>query len=339
MSLATPTRQEPTVGRLVVVGVGLIGASFALALKAAGQVREVVGVGRGQPNLDDALRLGVIDRGVTLGGDWTRELAGADVVLLATPVAQYPELLRTIAPQVGTATILTDAGSTKQDVIAAARAALGPAFARFVPAHPIAGTEHSGAAAAFATLFRDRNVVLTPVAETDPRAVARVGALWTSCGARLRTLAPAVHDRVFAAVSHLPHVLAFALVDAFADRPDSEEIFRFAASGFRDFTRIAASSPEMWRDIALANRDALLAEIAAYRAQLDRVTALLEARDGAALAAVFDHARAARRAWEAAREPGSVPAADGPREPDGPPRGRTPERAARRDSSEPSPGA
>ena len=303
------------VRRLVVIGVGLIGGSFALALRAAGLVGEVVGIGRGQANLDDAKRLGIIDRDVTLAGDWTRELSAADLVLIATPVAQYPALLRAMAGKLGAATLLTDAGSTKQDVIAAARAALGPGFARFVPAHPIAGTEHSGAAAAFATLFRGRNVVLTPVGETDPGAVARVGALWTRCGARVSTLAPDVHDRVFAAVSHLPHLLAFALVDAFANRADSAEIFRFAASGFRDFTRIAASSPEMWRDISLANGPALLAEIAAFRAQLDRLTAMVAAGDGDALCAVFAHARAARRAWDAARGPDRAVAADGPREP------------------------
>ncbi|MBL0289271.1 MAG: prephenate dehydrogenase/arogenate dehydrogenase family protein [Betaproteobacteria bacterium] len=314
MSVAATPRPVPAAGKLVVVGVGLIGGSFALALKAAAEVGEVVGVGRGRANLDDALRLGIVDRAVTLADDWTRELAAADVVLIAAPVAQYPALLRAMAGRLGPATLVTDAGSTKQDVIAAARDALGADFPRFVPAHPIAGTEHSGAAAAFPALYRDRNVVLTPLADTDPDAVRRVGALWTACGARLRTLAPAAHDRVFAAVSHLPHLLAFALVDAFAARPDREEIFRFAASGFRDFTRIAASSPEMWRDIAVANRGALLAEIAAFRAQLDRVTAMLETGDAAALAAVFAHARAARRAWEAAQGPAAAVAAEGPRD-------------------------
>lgn len=313
---AVPPAVAP-LARLVVVGVGLIGGSFALALRSAALVGEVVGIGRGQANLDDALRLGIIDRGVTLAADWTRELGAADVVLVATPVAQYPTLLQAMAGRLGATTLVTDAGSTKQDVIAAARDALGPAFARFVPAHPIAGTERSGAAAAFATLYRDRDVVLTPVAETEPAAVERIGVLWTHCGATLRTLAPEAHDRVFAAVSHLPHLLAFALVDAFADRADREEIFRFAASGFRDFTRIAASSPEMWRDIALANRTALLVEVAAFRAQLDRVTALLDAGDGDGLCAVFANARAARRAWDSARSRERGVAVEGAREPMG----------------------
>ena len=310
------TTDPPHIAKLVVVGVGLIGGSYALALRAAGRVGTVVGVGRSQANLDIARKLSIIDRQVTLDADWAAELADADLVLLATPVAQYPTLLAMMAGRLGRRTIVTDAGSTKQDVIAAARATLGDALSRFVPGHPIAGTEHTGAAAAFASLFRDRNVVLTPVPETDPAAVAAVAALWESCGSRVRVLDPAAHDRIFAAVSHLPHLLAFGLVEAFAARPDAEDIFRFAASGFRDFTRIAAGSPEMWRDISLANRDALLAEVAAFRGQLDRVAAMVEARDGAALEAVFARARRARREWEAQSNaaPAAIPA-DGPREP------------------------
>jgi prephenate dehydrogenase len=211
--------------------------------------------------------------------------------------------------------VLTDAGSTKQNVIAAARAHLDAALPRYVPGHPIAGTEHTGAAAAFATLYRDRNVVLTPLAENDPAAVALVTALWTACGARVRELDPEAHDRIFAAVSHLPHLLAFALVDLLAARPDAADVFRYAASGFRDFTRIAAGSPEMWRDISLANRDALLGEIDAYRAGLDRIAAMVAAGDGAALEAVFARAASARRAWGAQFDAGPTIAADGPREP------------------------
>ncbi len=184
-----------------------------------------------------------------------------------------------------------------------------------MPGHPIAGTEHSGAAAAFPALFRNRNVVLTPLPETDPAAMASVAGLWEACGGRVRVLDPAAHDRVFAAVSHLPHLLAFGLVEAFAARPDADDIFRFAASGFRDFTRIAASSPEMWRDISLANRDALLAEVAAFRAQIDRLAAMIAAGDGDGLETVFARARKARREWEAQHgaAPAAVPA-DGPRE-------------------------
>jgi prephenate dehydrogenase len=293
------TTAAARIDKLVVVGVGLIGGSFALALRAAGQVGCVVGVGRGQINLAEAKNLGIIDRGYPLSGDWTRELADADLVLVATPVAQLEPLLRMMAPHLGPQTIVTDAGSTKQDVVAAARRALADALPRFVPGHPIAGTERSGAAAAFATLYAGRNVVLTPLRETDPLAAATIAAAWTACGARIHVLDPAAHDRIFAAVSHLPHVLAFALINEFAARDDAEELFRFAGGGFRDFTRIAGSSPEMWRDIAVANRVALLSEIAAYRAELDRIAALIGAGDGAALESAFANARDVRLAWEA----------------------------------------
>jgi prephenate dehydrogenase len=313
--MATPPAAH-RIDKLLVLGVGLIGGSFALAQKAAGAAGMVVGVGRGRVNLEEAANLGIIDRAVPLDGKWTQELATTDIVLMAAPVAQYRALFDAMAPHLGPHTIVTDAGSTKQDVIAAARATLGAALPRFVPGHPIAGTEQSGAAAAFSTLYAERNVVLTPMPETDPLALATVAAAWQTCGARVRTLDAATHDRVFAAVSHLPHVLAFALVDELAARPDAEELFRFAASGFRDFTRIAASSPEMWRDVALANRDAIMTEIAAYRRQLDRIAALVAAGDGAGLEALFGSARAARRAWDARRNAagGRVPE-DGPREP------------------------
>ncbi len=308
----TPARATPF-GKLVVVGVGLIGGSLALALKGAGVVREIVGVGRTRANLDEALARGIVERHRTLDEAWTDELGDADVVVFATPVAQLPGLFAAAAPHFGVHTISTDAGSTKQDVIAAARATLGPALARFVPAHPIAGTEHTGAAAAFATLFHDRNVILTPLPETDPAAAQAIEAMWSQTGAVVHRLDPALHDRIFAAVSHLPHVLAFALVDELAARPDASSFFAYAASGFRDFTRIAAGSPEMWRDIALANRAALLDEIATYRAHLDGIAALIASGDGAALHAAFARASAARRAWGRER-PAGVPA-DGPREP------------------------
>ncbi len=287
--------------KLAVVGVGLIGGSCALALRRAGVVGEIVGIGRTQANLDAALARSVVDRACLLEGDWTREVRDADVVLVAAPVAQFPALFVAMAGAVGPDTIVTDAGSTKQDVIDAARGAFGPGFARFVPGHPIAGTEHTGAAAAFPSLFDGRNVILTPGPETAPGATTRIAAMWQACGARVTTLAADRHDAIFAAVSHLPHVLAFALVAELAARPDAAAYFDHAASGFRDFTRIAAGSPEMWRDIALANRDALLAEIDCYGDALRAARALIAEGDGEALAALFGEASRARRAWEAAR--------------------------------------
>jgi prephenate dehydrogenase len=287
--------------KIVVVGVGLIGGSCALALKRAHAVREVVGVGRTRRNLDTAVERAIVDRALTLDQDWGVEARDADVVLVAAPVAQFPSLFAEIAPNLGARTCVTDAGSTKQDVVAAAREAFGDQFARFVPGHPIAGTEHSGAAAAFATLFDNRSVVLAPVGDTSADAVARVTAMWEACGARVSTLAPDRHDAIFAAVSHLPHVLAFTLVAELAARPDAAAYFDNAAGGFRDFTRIAASSPEMWRDIALANRDALLAEIDGYADALAAARALISEGDADAIAELFLQASTARRTWEASR--------------------------------------
>ncbi len=285
--------------RLAVVGVGLIGGSFALALKEAGLVAEVVGVGRSQTNLDEALEHGVIDRVATRLEDG---VAGADLVLLATPVGQMDALFQRLASCLGPHTIVTDGGSTKSNVCGFARARLGEVLPRFVPGHPIAGAEFSGAAAAKADLYRHKQVVLTPVEETQPGAVERVSALWQACGAQVSIMAPQMHDRIFAAVSHLPHLLSFGLVEELARRTDGNTFFDFAASGFRDFTRIASSHPEMWRDISLANREALLAELTAYQDQLSRLKTMLEEADGPALEAVFATARAARNDWLAKKK-------------------------------------
>ena len=285
----------PAFGKVVVFGVGLIGGSFALALKAAGQVGEVVGFGRSLSTLTQALDLGIIDR---VGANPGLESADADLVLLATPVGQMPEIMARIAPYLGPQTLVTDGGSTKLDVVAAAREHFAERVGQFVPAHPIAGAENSGAAAARADLYRDKKVVLTPLPENSVQDVARVRAAWGYCGAQMFELPPEEHDRVFAAVSHLPHLLSFALVHDLAVRENSDLYFNFAASGFRDFTRIAASHPEMWRDICLANRVALLEELDRYRAQLDELHEALKKGDGAILEKTFDVARAARRAWD-----------------------------------------
>ena len=280
--------------KLVIVGVGLIGGSFALALKEAGVVGRVVGVGRGASNIRRALELGIIDS----GGSLDREtLKDADLVLLAVPVRQMPAVMRSMAPLLDPGTVVTDAGSTKQDVVELARREFKASLARFVPGHPIAGTEKSGAEAAFAALFRERKVVLTPLAENERGAIARVRAAWEQCGARVFEMQPQEHDAVLAAVSHLPHVLAFALVDLVAGSKDAERLFSFAAGGFRDFTRIASSSPEMWRDICLANREALLAELDRYRSELAAVRVLIESGDADGLRALFSRAREARERW------------------------------------------
>jgi len=283
--------------KLVVVGVGLIGGSFALALKSRGVVGEVVGVGRSRGNLDEALAAGVIDRAVLRDGPWVRELGDADIVLLATPVGEFSALLAAMPGTLAEGAVVTDGGSTKQDVVAAARAHLGAALPRFVPAHPIAGTEQSGARAAFATLFEGRHAVLTPLPETDATALARVRTLWEACGADVVTLDAQTHDRILGAVSHLPHFLAAAYVAELAVRPESGALFGLAGSGFRDFTRIAAASPAMWHDIGLANRDALRREIAAFRGALDVLDTALRDGDGRTLSAMLESAAQARRAW------------------------------------------
>jgi prephenate dehydrogenase len=282
------------IAKLVVIGVGLIGGSAALALREAGVVGHVTGVGRSRENLDVARRLGILDDATD---DYALALEGADVVLVTTSVAQMPAVFSRIAPHLQPGTIVTDGGSTKQDVIAAARVALGGKFAQFVPAHPIAGTEHTGAGAAFPELFRGRKVVLAPEPETDAAATAGVAAMWEAMGASVSIMQAARHDSIFAAVSHLPHLLAFALVEELALRPDAPEYFEFAAGGFRDFTRIASSSPEMWRDIAIANREALLTELRGYRNQLERLERLLAASDANGLNALFATARDARNDW------------------------------------------
>ena len=285
------------IDKLVVIGVGLIGASCALALRAAGAVGQVIGVGRSRANLDRALARGAIDRGYMLDENWTREVANADFVLIAIPVAQYRSVLAAIAPALGSRTVVTDAGSTKQDVVLAARELLKDHLPRFVPGHPVAGNERSGAEAADASLYVGRQVILTPLPETAASALHRVEEFWTTCGARVARLDPARHDRILAAVSHLPHLLAFTLVFDLAARQDSAEYLSNASSGFRDFTRIAGSSPEMWRDIALANREALLTEIAAYRSALDALALSIEHGDHAALDAMLTRAAQTRRDW------------------------------------------
>jgi len=290
--------------KVVIVGVGLIGGSFALGLKAAHAARSIVGLERSPQALARALELGIVDAVAT---DPRDALAGADLVLLAAPVAQTAGILAQLLPWLDEHTIVTDAGSTKSDVVAAARAVLGERVKQFVPGHPIAGRETNGPDAAIAELYRGKKVVLTALPENDGAVVARVADAWRRCGAIIHMLSPREHDRVFAAVSHLPHLLAYALVDDIANKPHAELLFQYAASGFRDFTRIAASSAEMWRDISLANREALLGELDAYMGQLTILRARLAAADGPGLEAVYANAQRARGAWIEAIETAEPP--------------------------------
>ena len=255
----------------------------------------IVGFGRSAETLAQAKQLGVIHR---IGKDVAAEVGDADLVLLATPVGQMSELMVRIAPHLGSRTLVTDGGSTKTDVAREAYAQLGSKVAQFVPAHPIAGAEQSGAAAARSDLFQWKKVVLTPLPENSAESVARVRKAWELCGAMVSELTPTQHDEIFAAVSHLPHLLSFALVHDFAQRDNRELLLSFAASGFRDFTRIAASSPEMWRDICLANREALLKELHIYIAELNQLSTALAAGDAVQLERTFRDARELRAAWK-----------------------------------------
>jgi len=282
--------QEDTV---VIFGVGLIGGSFALGLKAAGAAKRIVGLGRNPVNLRRAFELGVIDE----ASEDPAIVAEADLVLIATPVGQMGAIMRAIAPHLAERTVVTDGGSTKQDVVALAYRTLKRRVAQFVPGHPIAGAEHSGVAAARVDLYHGRKVVLTPLPENSERSIRRVRAAWRSCGAKLYRMQPAEHDSVFAAVSHLPHLLSYALVDQVARHPNGKQLFDYAAGGFRDFTRIASSHPEMWRDICIANRSALLAELAGFERELAEVKQLLQKGDAAGLEKMFARARTARNKW------------------------------------------
>ena len=279
---------------IAIIGVGVVGGSFALALRREYPHLRVIGVDRDAAALDDALRRGVIDEAASVVA-----AADCDLIFIAVPVRQFPAVLDEISAALKPETVVTDAGSTKQDVIAAARAALGKKISQFVPGHPIAGREHAGVGAAASELFEGKNVVLTPIAENTTESIERVRALWRACGARVVEMPAETHDAVFAAVSHLPHMLAFALVDEFASRPNAKTLFSFAASGFRDFTRIAGSNPEMWRDIALNNREALLDELRTYELHIALLKKALEAGDGDALESLMARAKHARDRWMA----------------------------------------
>ena len=292
--------------KVVIVGVGLIGGSFARALRHAGVVGTLVGVGRSPEAMARALELGIIDQVAACVQD---AMAGADLVLIAAPVAQTAPVLASLLPYLEAGTLVTDAGSTKSDVVAAARAVLGERIGQFVPGHPIAGRETNGPDAAIVDLYHGKKTVLTPLPENTAADIERVAGAWRACGAIIHQLSPQEHDTVFASVSHLPHLLAYALVDDIARKPHAALLFQYAASGFRDFTRIAGSSPEMWRDISLANQAALLGELDAYLAQLTGLRAMLASGDGAAIEAVYANAQRARCRWIEAIETAEAPPA------------------------------
>lgn len=284
--------QKPLIGRLVVVGLGLIGGSFAKGLRASGLCEEVVGVDLDVCSRERAVELGVTDR---CEADLAAACVGADVIQLAVPILAMEKVLAVLSRlDLGDA-VITDVGSAKGNVVRAAREVFGrQRMTRFVPGHPIAGSEQSGVEASNGEMFRRFKVILTPLEETDPQALGLVDRLWRALGADVEHMAVQRHDEVLAATSHLPHLLAFNLVDSMAKRDESLEIFRYAAGGFRDFSRIAGSDPVMWHDIFLANRDAVLRALDIYRADLDVLRGAVEAGDGQQLLDVFTRAQAAR---------------------------------------------
>ena len=279
------------IGKLCILGVGLIGGSVARALRECNCVDSIVGTGRHQQHLQRAEDLGVID---AYNLDLAKAVEGADLVLVAVPLGAMQQVFEQIKPHLSPDAIVTDVGSAKQSVISAATQAFKSQSSMFVPGHPIAGTEKSGVDASFAELFQHRRVILTPTAQTDKRALGVVKQVWQACGAQVMEMDATHHDAVLAATSHLPHMLAYALVDTLARMDDSQEIFDYAAGGFRDFTRIASSDPIMWHDICLANREQLVKVMRAFSDDLHRLCDAMEQGDGDFLKTTFTRAKNAR---------------------------------------------
>jgi len=277
--------------RLCIIGVGLIGGSFARALRQAGLVKYITGCGRNKDNLQKALELGIIDNYYQNIKQAAKE---ADLIFIATPVGSFKAILTELKDVIKADTIITDGGSTKASVITAAKEVFGEVPANFVPGHPIAGTENSGAEASFATLYQDHRVILTPVKETSPEALKIVTQCWQAAGAEVIQMEARYHDLVLAATSHLPHLLAFSLVNTLTTLDEKQEIFANAAGGFKDFTRIASSDPAMWQDICLANKEALLQHLDHFSADLQQLRNALQESDADYLHTVFKRAKQSR---------------------------------------------
>lgn len=280
-----------SIQRLAVIGVGLIGGSLARALRYAGEVGEIVGCGRSRENLDRAVQLGVIDR---YTHDICTAVSGADMIFLAVPLGAMESTFKAMRGRVDDGALITDGGSAKASVVESCRVGFGHLPPGFVPGHPIAGTEKSGVDASFRELYHGRRVILTPTETTSPEALERVTSMWRSCGAEVSQMSIVHHDEVLAATSHLPHMLAFGLVDTLARMDENDEIFRYAAGGFRDFTRIASSNPVMWRDICVANSEALGAMLNRYIAEIEALAETIRRADGERLLEIFSRAKAAR---------------------------------------------
>ncbi len=292
--------RPPMFEQLGLIGCGLMGGSFALALKRAGLIKRVVGYSPSPATLLKARQLGVIDQEAASA---LLAAAGSDIVLLAVPVAATEATLAAIQPSVTAQMLVMDVGSTKTDVVQAARRALGPHIGAFVPAHPITGKELAGVAHADADLYRGQQLILTPTAQTLPRQLQQAHAVWAALGCRVKQMTPEAHDAALAAVSHLPHLLAFALMNGIAAQPQAAELLGLAGPGFRDFSRIAASEPAVWRDIFLANKSELRAQSQRFQQALHDFERLLDAGDGAALEQAIAQASQARAGWHLGAAP------------------------------------
>nr|WP_305888570.1 prephenate dehydrogenase/arogenate dehydrogenase family protein [Methylomonas sp. SURF-2] len=279
---------------MCIIGIGLIGGSIAKAARAEGLCKQVVALGREKnlPNMQRALELGVIDAFYT---DAARAMAGSDCVIICTPVGSIQAIFEQLKPHWNPQTLYSDAGSTKASVIDAARAVFGEVPGNFVPAHPIAGAERSGVEAAKVDLYRNRRLIITPLAGTDSQAVDKLGEFWRRIGSSVSLMTVEHHDTVLAATSHLPHLLAFALVGLLGRKDEQREIFKYAAGGFKDFSRIASSDPTMWQDICLANKQEIIPLMQQFQAELKRIEQLLQNDDAAALFDTFSYAKQARQ--------------------------------------------
>lgn len=282
---------KPVINKLCVIGIGLIGGSLARALRKAGAVNEIVAAGRDEAHLQRAKELGVIDSYTT---NLAEAVNGADIIVLAVPLGAMQSVMSQIKDHISTSAVLTDVGSAKSSVINDAQTVFGELPVNFVPGHPIAGTEQSGVEASFAELYENRRVIVTPHEQSSVAATDKVKAMWQACGAEVIEMNPLHHDEILAATSHLPHMLAFTLVDVLARMDDSQEIFDFAAGGFRDFTRIASSDPNMWHDICLANHDALVPVLEKFSDELRLLADAVRKGDSDFIKDTFTRAKQAR---------------------------------------------
>lgn len=280
--------------RLCIIGVGLIGGSIAKAARAQGLCKQIVALGREKnlPNLQRAVELGVIDSFYT---DAAQAMAGTDCVIICTPVGSMRAIFEQLKPYWSPNLLVSDGGSTKGSVVDAARAVFGEVPSNFVPAHPIAGAERSGVEAAMVDLYQNRRLIITPLPNTDAAAVEKLSEFWRRIGSRVSVMSVEHHDTVLAATSHLPHILAFALVAMLGRKDEQREIFKYAAGGFKDFSRIASSDPTMWQDICLANKREIIPLIQQFQAELGHIEQLLQQDDAQALFEAFSYAKQARQ--------------------------------------------